>query len=113
MFTLYVVGLKGLAPLGCCPALNILYKPKRLEDAGMTVNDRFIKGGKSRCKVGAAVMLVALVLGAGIASAETHLKAATLQPRLDISSAAPKLSMNDVDLTDYFPHSRRRTLTEG
>ena len=65
----------------------------------MTVNDRLIKGGKCRCKVGAAVMLVALVLGAGIASAETHLKAATLQPRLDISSAAPKiLSMNDMDL---------------
>ena len=65
----------------------------------MTVNDRLIKGGKSRYKVGAAVTLVALFLDVGIASAETHLKAATLQPRLDISSAAPKiLSMNDVDL---------------
>ena len=38
----------------------------------MTVNDRLIEGGKSRCKAETAVMLVALVLGAGIASAETH-----------------------------------------
>ena len=64
----------------------------------MTVNDRLIKRRYSRCKIRVVGALAALVFEIGVASADTRSKATTLQPRLDFSSAVPKvLSKNDVD----------------
>ena len=100
----------GLAPTGCCPAVDALYNPavdalyniERRTDAGMKLNDRLITGGHARCKTWATGTLAALIFGIGVAFADmpggTRLEAIISQPRLDLLSAAPKvLSSNDVD----------------
>ena len=92
----------GLAPTGCCPAVDALYNFERRIDAGMKLNDHLITGGHARCKTWTTGTLAALIFGIGVASADmpggTRLEAIISQPRLDLSSAAPKvLSSNDVD----------------
>ncbi|MDG2205096.1 MAG: hypothetical protein P8M79_07570, partial [Alphaproteobacteria bacterium] len=71
-------------------------------DPGTTLNDLLITGRHARCKTWATGTLAALIFGIGVASADmpggTHLEAIISQPRLDLSSALPKvLSSNDVD----------------
>ena len=92
----------GLAPSGCCPSVDALYKLKRRRGARTTVSDCLIKGKHAWRNTWATGTLAAIALSIGVASADTpggkHLKAIILQPRLDVSSAAPKvLSLNDVD----------------
>ena len=92
----------GLVPTGCCQAVDALYNLERRTDAGMKLNGRLITGGYARCKTWATGTLAALIFGIGVASADmpggTRLEAIISQPRLDLSSAAPKvLSLNDVD----------------
>ncbi len=79
-----------------------LYKLERRTDSGTTLNDRLITEGHAQCKTWATGMLAALIFGISVASADmpagNHLEAIISQPRLDLSSAAPKvLSSNDVD----------------
>ena len=82
--------------------MDDLYKLERRTDSGTTLNDRLITEGYAQCKTWATGMLAALIFGISVASADmpagNHLEAIISQPRLDLSSAAPKvLSSNDVD----------------